>query len=147
MLNLNSSFIVFDNEDLGIDSGGVLQLAKYLNNSLVIKSRQKPIYIILDWNVTEKEKNQFNDIGDNIKMYQFNSSGCNPDLDDSFNGIERYLHTETIKKISTAYNFSYQTDVNNSKILSIRKRIFDLNKNNMKTILKTNITVKDICEG
>src|SRR3989339_1132213 len=133
LMNINQSFIIFDNEDLEINSGGISQLAKYLkNNHLIINSRQKPIYVILDWNATEKERKQFDCIGDNIKLYKFDPSKSNPNLDETFNGIERYLQEGVIKEVANQKNFSYQTDNNNINVLSIKKRILENNKNIVK---------------
>ncbi|QQG46295.1 MAG: AAA family ATPase [Candidatus Niyogibacteria bacterium] len=122
-------FSIFDNFDLNLDSGGVSQLLKYLqNNKLVIDSRQKPFYIILDWNEENKTVNQFKKISKNIFPYKFDESKCNPNLDNSFSGIERYLTTDFIKNPATEKTFSYQTDSVNSSILSMKKRVLDDNK-------------------
>jgi len=128
----DQSFIIFDNEDLEIGSGGISQLAKYINSNLqVIDSRQKPIYVILDWNASEKEQNQFNNIGNNVKIYKFESSKSNLFLDESFNGIEKYLPENIIKQVASEKSFSYQTDINNANILSIKKKVLENNKNNI----------------
>lgn len=145
LMNLNDSYLVFDNNDLAINSGGVESLFKYLkDNKPVINSRQKPIHVILDWNVTDSEKNKFDNISENIKLHRFDSLGCNKNLDDSFTGIERYLPDGMIKNIASKKHFAYQTDVNNTNLLSIRRKALKDNKNNIADYFVKNAISSDL---
>lgn len=141
----NNSFIIFDNNDLDLTSGGVAQLLKYLEENIqVINSRQKPIHILLDWDVSESEKKHFDKLGENVKVYRFDETKCNPNLDETFRGIERFLSEKIIKGAASQNNFKYQTDAVNTNILSIKRKTLNDNKNKIADYFVKNATKQDL---
>lgn len=83
-------------------SGGVEQTLKYLKeNHRALKSRplDSPILVVLDWEVKDKVVNEFRKILSDHPtsgVLRCDVSLANPQLDESFKGIERYLSTGII---------------------------------------------------
>lgn len=87
----------------GGKTGGVNDILGYVKaNAQAIKARRKeaPVIVVLDWESANKEgsfKKLF-DMDDPFKVFVWPESDCNPKLDESFRGIERFFSTRIIQE-------------------------------------------------
>ncbi len=87
----------------GPRTGGVDELSNYVKeNTKAIKSRRKeaPVIVILDWDSAKKTK-QFERLfnpDEPFKVFAWPDTACNPNLNRSFKGIERYFSDRMIEE-------------------------------------------------
>lgn len=81
---------------------GIEGLKTYLRvNKGVIESRalKAPIYVLIDWNENERQIKEFKSLLSvhlTSDAYRWRKPLANPELDDTFTGIERFLSTQSI---------------------------------------------------
>ncbi len=89
--------------------GGKDSLKKYLKtNQAALRARpsQSPVVVVLDWEVKEGEVQEFSKL---VAAHPFSSAArwpadkSNPDLADSWVGIERYLGTDLVEATASAH--------------------------------------------
>lgn len=105
LLGLLNPWVVRDLSDLdaATDLKGVDGLRTYLNaNRGALKTRplDAPCFVLIDWNESSKKVEQLRkELGNHTtsKVIQWFETECNPDLDQTFAGIERALSTSAIR--------------------------------------------------
>jgi len=125
----------------GIKSGGVNDLFGYIKSNVQpIKSRRTgaPVIILLDWD-SKKEKEKFKKLltsNDPYKVFVWPESDGNPELDNSFRGIERFFSTRIIDigktsgaRIQKLVNGSYL--IKNEDKENVKKILNDVVKENL----------------
>lgn len=107
---------------------GVKGLQSYLRASQdILQSRplKAPVLILLDWNVNDKDFKEFKKLlqkHPTSMICRWCQDYANPDLDESFTGIERYLSTDVILEADNKELLNAQRPARGSGPLSVKRR-------------------------
>lgn len=99
-----------DSLDPTVGGGGVDQIIRYLDaNQQAINARplSAPVVVLLDWEVPDSRVERCSKalVGHAAsRAYKMPDVWCNPDLDESFRGIERFLGTALWKLVASAHD-------------------------------------------
>jgi hypothetical protein len=130
----------------GPRTGGVDELSNYVKeNTKAIKSRRKeaPVIVILDWDSAKKTK-QFERLfnpDEPFKVFAWPDTACNPNLNRSFKGIERYFSDRMIEE---AENKDAPIYKNRREICSVHSEEYGQVKSILNKIVGQGLTQDDL---
>jgi AAA ATPase domain len=117
----------------------VAEWLKYNGPALAARPETSPVYVLRDWESSPKDFNKIQkalNVHRTSKCVQWPKDLTNPDLSDSFVGIEKFLSTEFFEEFDNEFNIrlmtplksateSWQYDVTRKKLAEYKSDIHD----------------------